>query len=133
MRCQTSGPWEISHDYSSDAMFFRFKATLRANVAPWIDPGPHGLKTAAQNRVLGFLFRTRGQVAARGRGGVPDSPLSGPMADWFMVECMMPSDCTLGGRGGIWLPGQQQNRERGGGQTLHEAKRRIVLYASDPE
>lgn len=31
--------------------------------------------------------------------------LSWPMADWFMEECMMLSDWTLGGRGGIWLPG----------------------------
>lgn len=29
------------------------------------------------------------------------SPLSGPMADWFMDECIMFSDWTLGGRGGI--------------------------------
>lgn len=27
--------------------------------------------------------------------------LSWPMADWFMEECMMLSDWTLGGRGGI--------------------------------
>lgn len=31
----------------------------------------------------------------------PYSPLSWPMADWFMEECMMLSDWTLGGRGGI--------------------------------
>lgn len=29
------------------------------------------------------------------------TPLSWPMADWFMEECMMLSDWTLGGRGGI--------------------------------
>lgn len=29
------------------------------------------------------------------------------MADWFMEECMMLSDWTLGGRGGIWLPAAQ--------------------------
>lgn len=39
------------------------------------------------------------------------SPLSWPMADWFMEECMMLSDWTLGGRGGIWLPtGWQKTR-----------------------
>lgn len=40
------------------------------------------------------------------------SPLSWPMADWFMEECMMLSDWTLGGRGGIWLPARQDVGER---------------------
>lgn len=30
-----------------------------------------------------------------------DSPLSWPMADWFMEECIRLSDWTLGGLGGI--------------------------------
>lgn len=42
---------------------------------------------------------------------VPYSPLSGPMDDWFMEECMMLSDCTLGGRGGIWVPGADTGKE----------------------
>lgn len=31
--------------------------------------------------------------------------LSWPMADWPMDVWRMPSEWTLGGRGGIWLPG----------------------------
>lgn len=40
------------------------------------------------------------------------SPRSWPMADWFMEECMMLSDWTLGGRGGIWLPATHNVGER---------------------
>lgn len=43
---------------------------------------------------------------------VQHSPLSWPMADWFMEECMMLSDWTLGGRGGIWLPATWDGEER---------------------
>lgn len=43
----------------------------------------------------------RARVPPRTNG---HSPRSWPMADWFMDECIMLSDCTLGGRGGIWLP-----------------------------
>lgn len=32
-------------------------------------------------------------------------PLSCPMADWLTVGWRVPSDWTLGGRGGIWFPG----------------------------
>jgi len=31
-------------------------------------------------------------------------PLSWPMPGWFIEECMIPSDCPLEGRGGIWFP-----------------------------
>lgn len=48
------------------------------------------------------------------------SPLSCPMADWFMEECMMLSDWTLGGRGGIWLPAAQEVQEHGFRAWLQE-------------
>lgn len=34
------------------------------------------------------------------------------MAGWFMEECIMLSDWTLGGRGGIWLPATWDVGER---------------------
>lgn len=57
------------------------------------------------------------------------SPLSWPMADWFMEECMMLSDWTLGGRGGIWLPAGQpttQGLEKGF-KYLQTFENQIVL------
>lgn len=53
--------------------------------------------------------------AERGSGGSCTclySPLSWPMAGWFMEECIMLSDWTLGGRGGIWLPATWDVGER---------------------
>lgn len=38
------------------------------------------------------------------------SPLSWPTADWFMEECKIPSDWTLEGLGGIWLPEKGRHR-----------------------
>lgn len=52
-----------------------------------------------------------GEVSSGSPGTNGHSPRSWPMADWFMDECIMLSDCTLGGRGGIWLPaGRRQER-----------------------
>lgn len=39
------------------------------------------------------------------------SPLSWAIADWFMEGWSIPSDCTLGGRGGIWFPVWRQRRK----------------------
>lgn len=54
-------------------------------------------------------------------------PLSWPMADWFMEECMMLSDWTLGGRGGIWLPAAQKLEKTGS----FLAVRRTSLFQPD--
>lgn len=62
----------------------------------------------AEMLVVRRIYLEAMQLPQRLRCTCRSSPLSWPMADWFMEECMMLSDWTLGGRGGIWLPAAQE-------------------------
>lgn len=52
------------------------------------------------------------------------NPLSWAMGDWLIAGCRLPSDCTLDGLGGIWVPGIVAG-ERG-------PVREVVALAGEP-
>lgn len=92
------------------------------------------MQTSPRARIPGLEAGGGEEVEAAGEGrgggggalGFPGtnrhSPRSWPMADWFMDECIMLSDWTLGGRGGIWLPAERRaNSTRASKQDLEES------------